>query len=233
MSGKPGPFTSAISRALSLFIPLVLWFHGEKRATSFVPVSFWPMLCVEGENWYRHMFLDSGASLRWGSRFGCLSCCGDFFSGCIVQVVSKSHADSDDIPCENPQKSITVRTKGRNTRFCDGFLWFLLGNGIRIRTTFRNSLYIVTMHPLKKSPIVVSDLHTWVGESRAKISWFLAVKGCQLKKWIGRILRKIHPTTSGRDVWRNVLLILFKRRSCTAQRTCSWASICMTKLISK
>ena len=34
---------------------------------------------------------------------------GDFFSGSIVLGISRVHANSDDIPWENPQKSIIIR----------------------------------------------------------------------------------------------------------------------------
>ena len=52
---------------------------------------------------------------------------GDFFSGCIVQGISGSHANSDDFPWKNPQKSIIISTNGRNTRIMMDFCGFFQG----------------------------------------------------------------------------------------------------------
>ena len=40
---------------------------------------------------------------------------GDFFTRCTVLGISGIHANSDDFPWKNPQKSIILRTNSRNT----------------------------------------------------------------------------------------------------------------------
>ena len=66
---------------------------------------------------------------------------GDFFSGCIVQGISGIHANSDDFPWKDPQRSIIIITNGRNTRIMMDFCGFFSRKVVRIRMNSRNSLY--------------------------------------------------------------------------------------------
>ena len=70
-----------------------------------------------------------------------LNLVGDFFSGCIILGISGVHANSDDFPWKNPQRSIIISTNGRNTRIYDGFLWVISRKVVRIHMNSRSSLY--------------------------------------------------------------------------------------------
>ena len=52
---------------------------------------------------------------------------GDFFTGCIVHGVSRIHANSDDIPWENKQKSIIIQVFRRFVQIMMNFRGFSQG----------------------------------------------------------------------------------------------------------
>ena len=102
---------------------------------------------------------------------------GDFFTGRIVEGISRVHANSHDIPWENPQKSIIIRTKQGGP----GSVRFGYGLGMERFERFRFSAPAV---PLRRGFFCVSvQFHREDGSGSVFFTSWKTVPAVPVPSW--------------------------------------------------